>query len=90
MTNFLKSIMTLITLISNIYSYMIGVDLGSEFFKVTVIKPGKPFMMMENLQAKTKTPNVIGLKDNEITFDNELLQKKEESHKIYLIFFLNI
>ena len=76
MTNFLKSIMTLITLISNIYSYMIGVDLGSEFFKVTVIKPGKPFMMMENLQAKTKTPNVIGLKDNEITFDNEALAKK--------------
>ena len=66
---------------------MIGVDLGSEFFKVTVIKPGKPFMMMENLQAKTKTPNVIGLKDNEITFDNEALAKKARIPQNIFTFF---
>lgn len=51
-------------IIQHINSFLIGVDLGSEFFKVTVIKPGKPFSMMENLQSKTKTLNAIGLKDN--------------------------
>ena len=66
---------------------MIGVDLGSEFFKVTIIKPGKPFMMMENLQAKTKTPNVIGLKDNEITYDNEALAKKARIPQNIFTFF---
>ncbi len=82
------NIITLISiLLIKISSYMIGVDLGSEFFKVTVIKPGKPFMMMENLQAKTKTPNVIGLKDNEITFDNEALAKKARIPQNIFTFF---
>ncbi len=53
-----------------------GIDLGSEFFKVTVIKPGKPFMMMENLLSKTKTDLAISLKEDEITYTNEALSKK--------------
>ena len=56
-----------------------GIDLGSEFFKVTVIKPGKPFMMMENLLSKTKTENALGLKDNEIIYSYDSLSKKAKA-----------
>ena len=58
---------------------MMGIDLGSEFFKVTVIKPGKPFMMMENLVSKTKTENALGLKGDEITYSYDALSKKAKS-----------
>ena len=53
-----------------------GIDLGSEFFKVTVIKPGKPFMMMENLLSKTKTENSLGLNNDEILYSYDSLSKK--------------
>ena len=65
--------------ISQISSYMMGIDLGSEFFKVTVIKPGKPFMMLENLISKTKTELSVGLKDDEITYAYDALAKKAKS-----------
>ena len=55
---------------------MMGIDLGSEYFKVTVIKPGKPFMMLENLISKTKTELSVGLKDDEITYAYDALAKK--------------
>jgi len=59
--------------------YMMGIDLGSEYFKVTVIKPGKPFMMMENLLSKTKTETAIGLKDDEISYSYDALSKKAKT-----------
>ncbi len=58
---------------------MMGIDLGSEFFKVTVIKPGKPFMMMENLLSKTKTENALGLRGNEIIYSYDSLAKKAKT-----------
>ena len=69
----------LLCLINFISPYMMGIDLGSEFFKVTVIKPGKPFMMMENLLSKTKTENALGLKDDEITYSYDSLSKKAKA-----------
>jgi len=62
--------------ISQATCYMMGIDLGSEYFKVTVIKPGKPFMMLENLISKTKTELSVGLKDDEITYAYDALAKK--------------
>jgi len=56
-----------------------GIDIGTEFFKVTVIKPGKPFMMLENLLSKTKTEFSVGLKDDEITYAYDALAKKAKA-----------
>ena len=58
---------------------MMGIDLGTEFFKVTVIKPGKPFMMLENLLSKTKTELAVGLKEDEITYAYDALAKKAKA-----------
>ena len=58
---------------------MMGIDLGTEYFKVTVIKPGKPFMMLENLLSKTKTECALGLKEDEITYAYDSLAKKAKA-----------
>ena len=71
--------MLILCLIKLISPYMMGIDLGSEFFKVTVIKPGKPFMMLENLLSKTKTEFSVGLKDDEITYAYDSLAKKAKA-----------
>ena len=72
-------VLLLLCLIKLISPYMMGIDLGSEFFKVTVIKPGKPFMMLENLLSKTKTECALGLKDDEITYSYDSLAKKAKA-----------
>ena len=72
-------ILLILYLIKLTAPYMMGIDLGTEFFKVTVIKPGKPFMMLENLLSKTKTEFAIGLKDDEITYSYDSLAKKAKA-----------
>ena len=70
-------------------SYMIGVDIGSEFFKICLIKPGKPFRIVENTQSKLKTPTSIALKEDEITFGADALNKKAKFPKNIFTFFEN-
>ena len=74
-----SSLLLILCLIKLISPYMMGIDLGTEFFKVTVIKPGKPFMMLENLLSKTKTELCVGLKDDEITYAYDSLAKKAKA-----------
>ena len=68
---------------------MMGIDLGTEFFKVTVIKPGKPFMMLENLLSKTKTELAVGLKEDEITYAYDALAKKAKAPANIFNYFQN-
>ncbi|CAI2382877.1 unnamed protein product [Moneuplotes crassus] len=38
---------------------VIGVDLGGQFFKSTLVKPGFPFTIVENTSSKRKTPTAV-------------------------------
>jgi hypoxia up-regulated 1 len=38
---------------------VLGIDFGSEFFKVALISPGKSFIIIENTNTKRKTDNVV-------------------------------
>lgn len=38
---------------------MIGVDLGNEYFKSTLVKPGYPFTIVENTASQRKTPTAL-------------------------------
>jgi hypoxia up-regulated 1 len=57
-------------------SNIIGIDLGSEFFKITILQPGKTFTMVENLQSKTKTPFALAFKDDERFFGTDATVKR--------------
>jgi hypoxia up-regulated 1 len=73
----------------NIKSYLIGVDLGSEFFKATMLKPKHPFTMVENIQSKTKTPSAMAFKEDERTFGADAIAKKPKMPQFVLTFFNN-
>lgn len=39
---------------------VIGIDLGTEFIKVGIVKPGSPVDVVLNEQSKRKTPSTVG------------------------------
>ena len=38
---------------------VIGIDFGSEYFKISLISPGKSFVIIENTTSKRKTPSAV-------------------------------
>jgi molecular chaperone DnaK (HSP70) len=40
-------------------SNVIGFDFGSTFFKITLVKPGQPFAIVENTSTQRKTHNMF-------------------------------
>jgi len=40
---------------------LIGFDLGSTFFKITIVQPGSPFSIVENLTSKRKTDTIMAI-----------------------------
>lgn len=47
-----------------------SVDLGNEWLKIGLVKPGVPMDIVLNTESKRKTSVVIGLRDNERTFSD--------------------
>jgi molecular chaperone DnaK (HSP70) len=44
---------------------VIGYDFGSTFFKITLVKPGQPFAIVENTATKRKTETMLTLPNEE-------------------------
>lgn len=85
----LSFILILVILPINILSYIIGVDIGSEFFKICVIRPGRPFSIVENLQSKLKTSTALSIKDDELAYGPDALVKKSRFPKNIFTHFEN-
>lgn len=49
----------------NSHATVIGVDLGSQFFKGTLVKPGYPFTIVENTASQRKTPTAVAFTDEQ-------------------------
>jgi len=43
---------------------VIGFDFGSTFFKITLVKPGSPFSIVENTTSKRKTETMLTIADD--------------------------
>lgn len=52
---------------------VMSVDLGSEWMKMAIVKPGVPMEIVLNKESRRKTPNVVCLKDNERLFGDNAL-----------------
>jgi hypoxia up-regulated 1 len=50
---------------------VIGFDFGSTFFKITLVKPGQPFAIVENIATKRKTETVVTLLEGERIFGSD-------------------
>ena len=51
--------MILFLVASVAYGQVIGLDFGSEFFKASLISPGKTFVILENMTTKRKTESAV-------------------------------
>ncbi len=43
---------------------VIGFDFGSNFFKITLVKPGQPFSIVENTSSQRKTHNMLSFTED--------------------------
>lgn len=53
-----------------------GIDFGSEFYKISIIAPGKSFVIMENTFSKRKTHSAISFLNDERFYESESASKK--------------
>ena len=60
---------------------VMSVDLGHEFLKIAIVKPGVPMEIALNKEGRRKTANIVGFKDGERQFGDAALsgQKFEAS-----------
>lgn len=52
---------------------VMSVDLGSEWMKIAIVKPGVPMEIVLNRESRRKTPTVVCLKENERLFGDNAL-----------------
>ncbi|KAM7374913.1 hypothetical protein PAMP_007547 [Pampus punctatissimus] len=52
---------------------VMSVDLGSEWMKIAIVKPGVPMEIVLNKESRRKTPTVVCLKENERLFGDNAL-----------------
>lgn len=45
-----------------------SIDLGSEFIKIGIVKPGVPMEIVLNKESRRKTPNILVIRNNERLF----------------------
>ena len=56
-------ILSIVTL--NTQASIVGIDLGSQFIKATLVKPGFPFAIVENTASQRKTPTAVGFSNEQ-------------------------
>ena len=55
---------------------VLGFDFGSEFYKISVISPGKSLQMVENTQSKTMTNNAVSFYDGDRLLEADSIMKQ--------------
>lgn len=54
-------------------SFLLSVDLGSQYFKAALVAPGKPFEIVHNQHSKRKTPTAISFYEKIRTFGDDAI-----------------
>ena len=55
-------------LVATASAVVVGIDLGSAFMKVALVRPGSPFSIVTNVHSKRKTEVMVGFNDGERLF----------------------
>uniref|UniRef100_A0A3B5LPB0 Hypoxia up-regulated protein 1 n=1 Tax=Xiphophorus couchianus TaxID=32473 RepID=A0A3B5LPB0_9TELE len=62
---------------------VMSVDLGSEWVKMAIVKPGVPMEIVLNRESRRKTPTVVCLKENERLFGDSALASVKNPKTVY-------
>jgi hypoxia up-regulated 1 len=76
----------LVVLISVSSASVLGIDFGSEYFKVALIIPGRSFVIIENTTTKRKTENVVSFGNNERYYEADGASKRLKNSKSTFVF----
>lgn len=68
------SVAVVATVWTHVHAQIVGIDVGSEYFKVAMVRPGAPFEVITNLQSKRKTPNALAFYKGERKFGTDAVQ----------------
>ncbi|XP_030077165.1 hypoxia up-regulated protein 1 isoform X2 [Microcaecilia unicolor] len=63
---------------------VMSVDLGSEWMKIAIVKPGVPMEIVLNKESRRKTPVVVALKENERLFGDGAVGMAIKNPKVTL------
>lgn len=63
-----------------------SIDLGAEFMKMALIKPGVPMEIVLNRESHRKTPFALTVRQQERFFGDEALKKVFSFNQIFLMF----
>ena len=69
---------------------VISVDLGNDFYKIGLVKPGVPMEIVLNSESKRKTPTVVTLKSDERLFGDAALNAGIRKPKNMFTHFLDL
>uniref|UniRef100_A0A8C5PWA5 Hypoxia up-regulated protein 1 n=1 Tax=Leptobrachium leishanense TaxID=445787 RepID=A0A8C5PWA5_9ANUR len=69
---------------------VMSIDLGSEWMKVAIVKPGVPMEIVLNKESRRKTPVVIALKENERLFGDNALGMAVKNPKVTFRYFQDL
>ena len=69
---------------------VIGIDLGSEFFKISLIQPGKKLEIVENVQSSRTTPTLIAFTEDARLMGAEAHSRASTKPDSVLPFFLRL
>uniref|UniRef100_A0A4W6DF15 Hypoxia up-regulated protein 1 n=1 Tax=Lates calcarifer TaxID=8187 RepID=A0A4W6DF15_LATCA len=67
----------------NVNVAVMSVDLGSEWMKMAIVKPGVPMEIVLNKESRRKTPTVVCLKENERLFGDSALGSVKNPKTVY-------
>lgn len=67
-----------------------GIDLGSEYFKVAIVKPGVPMEIALNGESKRKTPTVVTIKGEDTLTGNSALNTGIKFPDLSFRYFLDL
>uniref|UniRef100_A0A8C2FQ60 Hypoxia up-regulated protein 1 n=1 Tax=Cyprinus carpio TaxID=7962 RepID=A0A8C2FQ60_CYPCA len=69
---------------------VMSVDLGSEWIKIALVKPGVPMEIVLNKESRRKTPVAVSLKENERLFGDSALGVAVKNPKVVYRFLQSI
>lgn len=65
---------------------VLGIDIGSQFLKASLIAPGKSFLIIENLASKRKSETSIAFANNQRWYESNSLAKRTKFPKNTFVF----
>ncbi|KAM3921296.1 hypoxia up-regulated protein 1 isoform 1-T2 [Leptodactylus fuscus] len=69
---------------------VMSVDMGSEWMKIAIVKPGVPMEIVLNKESRRKTPCAVTLKDNERLFGDSAVGMAAKNPKLTFRYFQDL